>query len=317
MNKIDITSDLHIDFWINSKHPVKKQEKIMRTLLSFMLPEEPSDTLIIAGDTGHYNWQNELFIKILKETYKNICIVFGNHDLYMVSAKVKKAFDGNSLKRLADFIERLDKIDGVHYLEGNMVDIDGITIGGHGMWYDAGYAIDQWGYTENRVRQLWLKYMNDANLIRVPNEDGVLDYLDFITESKKGKETLYDIFDKCQVIVTHINPDWSNLPYYYREPGSTFYHFDGRDILRRGGEGKTWVFGHTHDSILDMHEDGCVLVTSPLGYPHNSIGNDNWGSLCGNRHNNNKVLWPESRKIRTMIVGEYPSYDGVFDEIGD
>ena len=91
MNKIDITSDLHLDFWIDPQNSQKKQEKMMRRLISCLLPDEPSNVLVIAGDTGHYNWQNVMFIKLLKETYNHICIVFGNHDLYLVSDKMKKS----------------------------------------------------------------------------------------------------------------------------------------------------------------------------------------------------------------------------------
>ena len=314
MNKIDITSDLHLDFWIDPQNNQKKQEKMMRRLISCLLPDEPSNVLVIAGDTGHYNWQNVMFIKLLKETYNHICIVFGNHDLYLVSDKMKKKFGGNSYNRLKDFIEQLDKIEGVHYLEGDMVEVDGLTIGGHGMWYDAGYAINEWRYSERRVKDLWQVYMNDSNLIRVPNEDGQLDYLDFIAESKKAKETLYDIFDLSDVILTHINPDWSHVPPHYNTPGTTFYHFDGRDILGRGGVGKTWVFGHTHDSILDMHRQGCVFATSPLGYPSNSIGSAQWNVLCGDL-SGNKITFPESRRFRTMVVGDLPDYESVFDQL--
>lgn len=320
MTKIDITSDLHLDFWIDANASQKKQEKRMRSLLSCMLPDEPSNTLVIAGDTGHYNQQNELFIKILKETYNNICVVFGNHDLYLVSNSISKKFGGNSFNRLSDFIERLGKIEGVHYLDGTMVDIDGITIGGHGMWYDASYAINNWGYTKSRVEALWYNYLNDCNYIRVPDANGYLNPLDFITESANAKKTLFDIFDKSHVIVTHINPDSSQVPARYNEPGSTFYHFDGSDILSRGGEGKTWVFGHTHDPILDIHEGGCVFATAPLGYPSNSIGNSTWDYICDYHNMKPKQLpkgfkWPEDRRFRTVIVGEFPTYDGVFDQL--
>jgi hypothetical protein len=301
--KIDVVSDLHVDFWIDMTYNPKKQERMMRKLISFILPDVPSKTLVIAGDTGHCNQQNETFIKMLKETYDDICIVFGNHDLYMITPKIRKKYKGNSLNRLNDFIKRMNAIDGVHYLDGTMVEVDGLTIGGHGMWYDAAYAINTFvNYTEKRVQALWYETMNDSNLIRVPNKDGVLDYIDFLAESKKSKESLYEIFDKSDVILTHINPDWSGVPAHYKSPSSTFYHFDGRDILSRGGVGKTWVYGHTHDDNLDMHKDGCVLVASPLGYPSNSVGQD-WD--CAE--------WPEERRIKTMVVGQdLPSYEDLW-----
>jgi len=100
--KIAITSDLHLDFWIEPKGTVLKQEKKMHSLIKKLMPVEEADAIIIAGDIGHYNNQNELFFRILTKFFKNVFWVFGNHDLYMVSKSNTKAFNDNSFNRLND-----------------------------------------------------------------------------------------------------------------------------------------------------------------------------------------------------------------------
>jgi metallophosphoesterase superfamily enzyme len=100
MKTFDLTSDIHIDFWVDATNNAQKQKKNFRTLINKLLPSNPSDTLVIAGDLGHYNHQNKLFLITLREFYKNIILVHGNHDLYMISASIRKSFLYNSFNRL-------------------------------------------------------------------------------------------------------------------------------------------------------------------------------------------------------------------------
>ena len=295
--KISITSDIHIDFWVGINGSVKKQQKTMRLLIEKLLPEEKSDTLVIAGDIGHYNHQNKLLFEVLREYYKDIIWVHGNHDLYMISNSVKKKFDCNSYVRLEDMIALADKIDGVHYLNGNMVEIDGVKFGGCGMWYNYDYAMEVWNMPHRHCIQMWKDYLNDANLIRVPWK-GIVGQMDNEAYFDEQFELLEKVYLTSDVIVTHVNPDWENIYPKWKMPQSTFYTFDGREMLKELDENKMWIFGHTHDKYFYSHPSGCSMICNPVDYAI-----DHW--------------WDRDLshiKFLTMEVGKLKSYEDVFKE---
>ena len=297
--KISITSDIHIDFWIGINMSQKNQEKRIHQLIEKVLPKEKSDTLIIAGDIGHYNHQNQLFFKIIKEYYKDVIWVHGNHDLYMVSGSVKNKFNVNSFERLENMIQLANEVDGVHYLNGNAVEIDGVKIGGCGMWYNYDYAEQVWGKTRYECEEMWDNYLNDANYIRVPSH-GIRGQIDNVVYSAEQLELLKSIYLECNVIVTHVSPDWSHLINRWQIPETTFYLFDGSELLKNLDSTKMWIFGHTHDKYFYTHESGCTMICNPLDYAP-----QNW-------YNMNL----DNKRFITMEVGALKSYDEVFKKDG-
>lgn len=302
MSKFDLTSDIHVDFWIGVNNSPQKQQKNMHTLISKLLPDTPSDTLVIAGDLGHYNHQNKLFIEVLKQFYKNIVLVHGNHDFYMVSASVRKNFSCDSFARLNDMIDLCNKIPDVHYLSGNVVDIDGIKFGGTGMWYDDSYAINDHYFSPMEIRFMWETYMNDSVLISNPNGAGKPNGFDrylFVEEQKKLMDNVASI--GCDVYVSHICPTSKFFPPHYCRPESTFYQFDGNKYLNQLDETKIWCYGHTHETRHDIDSSGCRLLCNPLGYPSNSLG-DNWM----------QQKFPNERKFFTVDTTPLVSYDELF-----
>ena len=68
--KINYCSDTHWDFYVDPSSGInfRKIELIIEKDFS----AQDSNTLIIAGDTGHYPKQDALFLTVLKERYKNI-----------------------------------------------------------------------------------------------------------------------------------------------------------------------------------------------------------------------------------------------------
>ena len=75
--KIDILSDLHFDNYFYGKYTKDDVIKFYSQIIDF---NNCGDVLVIAGDLGHNNHQNIKILKILKEFYKNIVCVLGNHD---------------------------------------------------------------------------------------------------------------------------------------------------------------------------------------------------------------------------------------------
>lgn len=268
--KFDVTSDLHMDFWVDHRNPEPKQVRLMTQLFEgSLLPQTPSSTLVIAGDVGHYNHQNSILFSVLRKYYQHVIWVAGNHDLYMVSQNIGKKFEFDSFNRLNDMVRLSDMIDGVNYLNGNTIEIDGIVFGGSSGWYDGAYAYNVWGYNTEATIQLWSKYMTDFKLIRTKNEfsKNIYHEFDFLKYSDYQKELLKQIAPACDIMISHIAPDWTHIKSKYNTPGSTFYAFDGREILASMKEKSAWVFGHTHEKHFYNSPYGPTMICNPLGYP--------------------------------------------------
>lgn len=297
--KVDITSDLHIDFWVDPVH-MKNQSKhreLISVLVSNLLPEEPSDTLIIAGDIGHYNNQNVILFEVLKETYKDIIWVHGNHDLYMVSNNIEKKYNYDSFMRLDEMVKLSSEIEGVHYLNGDTIQLGGYIIGGCGAWYDNGYGSSEWGMSDTDFIKRWREYLNDSNLINVPfTRTGEIHSLEY---AEKMKAAIDSIVDVCDLMVTHVAPDWTHVPPHYQQPETTFYCFDGREFLKRMKPDAKWVFGHTHERHFFSHPSGPYMICNPLGYP---MGQD--------------IRSPslERCKFATVDMDAMTSYEDLFNE---
>jgi predicted phosphodiesterase len=297
---IDIISDTHVDFWVPHVDPFKDQDRKLNLLVEKILPSTISNTLVIAGDIGHHNYQDFMFFKILKKYYKNIVWTHGNHDLYMTSKSIRRDYSGNSFNRLNEKIELLGALDNVHYLNGNIVEIDGIKFGGCGMWYSNDYAKNIWLKTDEECLDLWFKCLNDCNFVSVPIDsefatDSVFDYIKYFNHQY---QLMNNIHKDCDVVVSHVSPDWSRLLEKWKRVDSTFFHFDGSELLKNMN-GKTWIYGHTHDKYF-YDNNGTTMICNPLDYGFNY---PNW------------MTRNDLRKIITFDVGTKTSYENIFENI--
>ncbi len=277
--KIDITSDLHFDMWVKITHPEYQQEKQFNILFEKIIPENHSEILCIAGDLGHYNQQNEFALTILKKWYKHILFVHGNHDLYLVSETQSRMYHHNSFERLNEMKELANKIEGVHFLEGNIVEIEGKKFCGTGLWYDFQYGVKNYGLTIQDLSKYWQQYMTDSRLIEVisldsETESGMIDNISYF---KSELEKLKKVYQQSDVILTHVGPDWSMIKEHHKNAGTSFFYFDGEELLQNC-YGKTWLYGHTHDPV-SYDKYGCKLICNPLGYPHENIVGNNMDNL--------------------------------------
>ncbi|WP_201317510.1 metallophosphoesterase [Paenibacillus sp. EPM92] len=254
MSAFDLISDTHIDIWITPDSDAKSHQKKIDKFIDHLIPDEPSEVLVIAGDLGHYNKQNALMLKSLKRVYSHILFVFGNHDLYLVSGKVREKYANNSMNRRTEMKSLAEEIEGVFCLDGTSITIDGVTFGGTGMWYDFSYGLRELHMQMDHLRRIWKGKMNDSRLIHT------------LPSFEEEVAKLESIFGASDVIVTHVGPDWSRVAGGCRyDPVTSFYYFDGSDLLSRAN-GKTWCFGHTHDHYSYV-KNGCYLVNNALGYP--------------------------------------------------
>lgn len=258
----DVISDIHLDFWVRYDSNQKKLERNIDQFIASILPENPSSVLVIAGDMGHYNKQNIIFIKKLKEIYAHILIVPGNHDYYLISSKQKYKYKLDSMNRWNEMKEMYLELEGVHVLEGDTITIEGTTFGGTGMWYDFSFGMKTMNKSYTQIESDWHQIMNDATLIKgLPTNTFMM--------FDKERTRLEQILDDSDVIITHVGPDWSKIPHEYQMDVSTsFYYFDGTPYFEKL-EGKTWIFGHTHVRY-DYMKDGCWFINASLGYPSES-----------------------------------------------
>lgn len=267
--KFDFTSDLHLDFYVK---PDKSNTKRLNLFLEKILPAECSETLILAGDTGHYNIQNIELLKILKRIYKNIVIVTGNHDMYLVSKSARDTFDFNYKERLKDFKRRVEDM-GVYLLDGNTINIGGKKIAGIASWY----------YVSKDDYQMWLHTMNDPILIQ--DNPGNKKYHGKISDMYG--DTFRTTFDtnayyneelekikgikECDIFASHVCP--IRIPMHYMDVKfkfsntNVFYH-SGLEIEKEFNRinPKVAVFGHVHSAYC-FKNNNTDMLCSPIGYP--------------------------------------------------
>ena len=255
-------SDLHLDFYVHAHTPERKQEKAIDLFVENILPDVCCDVLVIAGDIGHYNNQNAYLFKSLKKHFKHVLFVTGNHDLYLINHNQQKKYFNNSFNRLHELRKIVDEIEDVHFLEGQIVDIDGVKYSGTSMWYDGSFARKS-GMVSDIIQMTWKNSMNDNRMIF-----GMDRYDQIFNEQRQILDSSLWLSD---VYLSHVGPIVPRpLPDRYNVPSTGFFYFDGEECLYDENAPKVWVFGHTH-TIHDFMFRNTNMLCNPHGYPRERI----------------------------------------------
>jgi predicted phosphodiesterase len=250
--KIGFKSDIHLDFWIGY---TQKRSDIEKFALEILKPQE-CDVLILAGDIGHYNFQNVWLIEFLAK-FSKVFVTYGNHDLYLINEKAFEKYK-TSFNRLKEFENLLNNIENVYFFDGNIVEIGGVKFLGIAGWYDLSLGL-KYGYSLEFMRKAWEETMNDSRLI-YPKIDPV--NLSFL-----HKEKLRLNIEKADIVFTHVPPVY--IECHNDIIIDSFYTFYGYDLLKDNI--KYWIFGHCHKP-MDFYEEMIRFISSPLGYPHVRTG---------------------------------------------
>lgn len=289
--KIAIMGDTHFDFYFSSNSS-SISERLFHLKIGYHLENIGADVLIIAGDLGHYNAQNIQALRLLKKYVERIIVTFGNHDYYLISKSIVSKYQyksgrlGGSHERVAEMKVMIEDEDGIEYVDGNVIEIDGIRIGGATGWYDGSLLYDN-RKTTDEIQAIWEKDMNDANTIYPTAKHG----MKFDTLFKEQKHRLDAVYQNCDIMVSHVSPlsEWKQFVemYNYHKPlegfyqnfSSThealqdyraFYCFDGKEYLDNGSM-THWIFGHTHRNFSRTYqrEDGkeIEIICNSIGYP--------------------------------------------------
>ncbi len=270
--KIDILSDLHIDFYFDKNRKIKDEQ--IKKLYDPIIKKdnrEIGDVLIVAGDIGHYNHQNIKVLKYFKEHYyKYIICILGNHDYYLVDKDSKLQFK-DSFARAEDMRLRINREENLYCLDGIIIEIEGIKFGGCDSWYNDGYLKRQYqekDFSEESINTSWNNCMNDAKYILGINKFNDIWYIE--------KSKIEAVYDQCDVMITHISPSCKDEHFSSRFQSSfsnTFFSFEGEKYLKNGSM-KYWIFGHTHEELeyeeLEYEEHNVKCICNPFGYPSES-----------------------------------------------
>jgi hypothetical protein len=148
-------------------------------------------------------------------------------------------------------------------LDGDIIEVEGVKIGGCNSWYDGSFAYHyakHFVMDEMTINNLWKSFMPDAKAIK-----GIQDYK---TIFNKEINKIDKIYDKIDIMITHVNPSFlkENLsPRYRHFETNAFWGFNGHRFLMDGNI-KYWFFGHTHEDI-EYKKNGVSILANPVGYP--------------------------------------------------
>jgi len=283
---IAFISDIHLDFWIPIKLNGTKEDLRLDNFISNTLKPIKADVLIIGGDNSHYNQQfKKLLIKLAElKLFKKIIITYGNHDMYLVSNKQIHDYK-ISINKITEMKKICTDIDTVEFLDGNIIEVDGIKIGGCAMWYDYSYAKKFFNMNDFHMLQKWKQVMNDANYIYGTDHLGLNEVRSMYSYGKtkiytfdpllffeSEKDKLLKIIDKVDIFVSHFGPAIPpNLESKYMNIDTGFYYFDGEHYLWGEKAPKLWIFGHTHTKY-EWKVNNTWMVSNPLGYKSENTG---------------------------------------------
>ena len=276
--KIDYISDLHIDMYFDAHKEL--EEEAFRTLFEDIILDhgnrKPGNVLVIAGDLGHSNAQNQRMLFILQKLYyKDIVFVLGNHDYYLTEDLDSKQYK-DSFERVSEMREWAGKQKHIHCLDGTVVEIEGIKFGGCDGWYDGTYAyrhFEQNSYLpkESVLADLWRTSNIDPKRIK-----GVKHFKELWEVERKK---IHKVYRKCDVMVTHTNPSIKKdhwVESVRENKTNAFFTFDGLGYAKSGSM-KYWLFGHTN-TVNAYEAYGVQFKCNPIGYDDGSYMGD-WSKI--------------------------------------
>lgn len=221
-----------------------------------------ADVCVVAGDlcraqANGVHWLAEHIAPSMPCIY-----VAGNHEFYK----------GSIREAIEDGRKAAERFPGVHFLENDTINIEGVTFIGATLWTD--YRIEgnqQLAMIHARER------MNDHRQIALQRNpwkrflpvDGYRLHQDscrFISKSLAAARGV-------TVVVTHHLPLATSVPARFRgDLTNAAYASDLSPIIEEGNPA-LWVHGHTHDSC-DYARGNTRVVCNPRGYDDENVSFD-------------------------------------------
>jgi hypothetical protein len=191
-------------------------------------------------------------------------MVLGNHDLFLPNRIAMDDYE-TSANRVNEFKEMIAREEGMHLLDGDVIEIDGIRIGGAIGWYDGSYVYHNLNpyYTKSRDylnRLYWEANPDPHHIIGM----GLEDEFDALLEEQLS--SLQKIYKNVNVMITHINPSIRpehTQRRYSMDDTTGFFTFDGAELLKNGSMSH-WIFGHQHTQA-EFERYGVKCICNAFG----------------------------------------------------
>lgn len=241
--KIYLVSDLHVEFFKD-----------------FPLPTAEVDVVVLAGDIHHGSQVLDVARAYQRSCHVPVILVAGNHEYYHAEFS----------ERLSSLRREAAKLPNIHFLENDSVVIGGVRFLGCTLWSD--FRL----YGEESVPLTkWhaIQCISDFNVIRSGNRRFIPDTCESLFKESYAwlEQALATPFDGPTVVVTHFLPHRAGIhPKHLRKPDDelTPYFTVDCSMLMRQYPMAAWLYGHTHNSIDIIVENGTRLISNQRGYPN-------------------------------------------------
>lgn len=221
-------------------------------------PADAYDAVVLAGDihlgeAGLY-WAYNTFTK-------PIIYVPGNHEFY-----------GARLERIAVEMRASAKYLGIHYLDNDVLVLDGVRFIGSTLWTD--FELFGSGMAEiGKALHAAKNGISDFSTI-VYGTTGWFRPEQSVTLHRVARQFIADElakpFDGKTCVITHHLPSADCVVPQYKGDILSAAFASRLDDLIAQVDG-AWFFGHTHSSV-DLQAGRCRLVCNPRGYPDRKRG---------------------------------------------
>lgn len=221
---------------------------------------EEVDVIILAGDIAR--GVDSLDVA---QSYRDACgvpviLLAGNHEYYRKEIK----------STLAQLRAGAAAMDGIYFLENDTIVLNDVRFLGCTLW--SNFSL----YGEERAAlqaELASRYVNDFNYIRCGKRSFTpSDVVKRFNASYAWLESeLAKPFAGRTVVVTHFAPHRAAIHADYLGPPPdkiTPYFVTDCSALMRQYPMAAWLYGHTHNAVDVIVENGVRLVSNQRGYPN-------------------------------------------------
>jgi predicted phosphodiesterase len=239
---IYLVSDIHFEF---------DQE--------FILSDLPFDLIVLAGDIHQGYASAAIAREFQRDAQVPVILVAGNHEFY----------HGDWNGTLVEIRKEAQRSLNVHFLEQNTVTIDNVRFLGCTLWSNFEInGAEIAAYHQDQARA----GIMDFKLIT--NDRQPLKPADMVNRFRQSYNwldaELSKPFDGNTVVVTHFGPHRAAIHPRYLASGMdalTPYFVSDCSALMERHRIAAWLYGHSHNSVDVIVDNGTRLVANAMGYP--------------------------------------------------
>ena len=224
--KIQVLSDLHLEWFSN---PVET-----RKFLDSLLPEDPADVVVIAGDLctrAQFQWVFEY----LSHWNSEIIYIPGNHDFY-----------GSSFFEVQRILFDLH-YPNIHVLDNDIVEIDEQRFVRSTLWFP-----------DSRRVPMFIQRLNDFHVIEDFERNVKL-------ENKLVVDFLWGEVQENDIVISHFLPLHQSVAKRFQGSEMNCLFLCDCSNLIENRNPKIWIHGHTYESFRYDY-DITKVICNPFGY---------------------------------------------------